>query len=209
MIPKCEKSVTINYLKKIRTLGIKNNIIENFRQLPKKEIICKAKIPDRRFYPKIYNSMKKTQNVPATHVDRHCVVTITRVVGGIDAEYARLREVYAVSTAIVEQRITREALDGNHTIVLADNTGQYMLQVAFGRQRGGIEDLLLIMINVENGQSACDGFLISRVYSCGGLDCDELVDNRQSKVCDSHVVIERYIVIIVAQTRCKTPCCCH
>ena len=68
MIPKCEKSVTINYLKKIRTLGIKNNIIENFRQLPKKEIICKAKIPDRRFYPKIYNSMKKTQNLIDFHI---------------------------------------------------------------------------------------------------------------------------------------------
>ena len=68
-IPKCEKSVTVNYLQKIKSLGVKSNtIMDNINTVPNKEKIVKAKIPDRRFYPTIYKSLKRTQSLIDFHM---------------------------------------------------------------------------------------------------------------------------------------------
>ena len=68
-IPKCERSVTVNYLQKIKCLGVKSNtIMDNINVVPNKEKIIKAKIPDKRFYPTIYKSLKRTQNLIDFHM---------------------------------------------------------------------------------------------------------------------------------------------
>ena len=67
-IPKCPKSLTVDYLKDIRKPCLKTNIIDNINSIPNREIICRNKIPDKRFYPKIYKSLKKTQNLVDFHL---------------------------------------------------------------------------------------------------------------------------------------------
>ena len=66
--PKCPKSETVDYLRDINNACLKNNIIENINSIPIVETIDSAKIPDRRFYPKIYNSLKKTQKLVDFHL---------------------------------------------------------------------------------------------------------------------------------------------
>ena len=67
-IPKCPISETINYIKDIRNPCLKNNIMDNINSIPNREIIDIAKIPDKRIYPKIYKSLKKTQNLIDFHI---------------------------------------------------------------------------------------------------------------------------------------------
>ena len=67
-IPKCQKSETIDYLKDINRPYLKNEIIANIDLTPIKETIGWAKLPDKRFYPKIYKSLKITQNLANFHM---------------------------------------------------------------------------------------------------------------------------------------------
>ena len=67
-IPKCPKSETIDYLKDINRPSLKNEIIDNIDSMPIKETIGWAKLPDKRFYPKIYKSSKITQNLVNFHM---------------------------------------------------------------------------------------------------------------------------------------------
>ena len=67
-IPKCPISETINYLKDIKNPYVKGKILDNINSPPNKEVIDKAILPDTRFYPKIYKSMKKTQKLIDFHM---------------------------------------------------------------------------------------------------------------------------------------------
>ena len=67
-IPKCSIEATVDYLKDISKSCLNSNIIDNINSIPAKEISCKSKIPDKRFYPKIYKSLKKTQNLIDFHL---------------------------------------------------------------------------------------------------------------------------------------------
>ena len=67
-LPKCPKLETIDYLKNINRPCLKNTIIDNINSLPIKETIDRAKLPDKRFYPKIYTSLKQTQNLVDFHI---------------------------------------------------------------------------------------------------------------------------------------------
>jgi hypothetical protein len=62
-IPSCPITETINYIKDCRNSKLKAKIIDNINSVPNKEIINITKIPDKRFYPKIYKSLKKTQKL--------------------------------------------------------------------------------------------------------------------------------------------------
>ena len=68
IIPNCPVSETINYIKDIRKSCLKSNIIENIDSYPIKENIPKIKVPDKRFYPKIYKSLKKSKKLTDFHI---------------------------------------------------------------------------------------------------------------------------------------------